>query len=630
MIRFIKIDIEGFLSIGGPFSYKLDNPGITIISGKNGAGKSSILNALTWALYGELIGKLDPQTWEDARPESYKGTKVSVTFEKAGRVYEIIRMQEYRGKVQGSTGKNRLVCLIDGNPYQKITDKRKLGKQIQEWIGASFPVFTNSILLGQNITRLLDEKTEKQKQILEEACGASYIKLARDLAMKDLEKVELSVASLRASEDELKNLIEGKKQHLQDLKRVTDEARKNREKEIKSQVEELEQELSETTQELSNLQEKISEKRRDQVEAELDRHSNLIETTENLLDSLYRWELEYDSVVSEESDLNMKLSQFIKTGFRELMKNRECPTCGTPLSKAKIQEHFQKEKETLSLKLDKIKTKKEKIEKTKPGDREALEEGLLELKHDKRILGLKSEKNEIAAKMAAISILNSQKKTIISKISRLSQDLQEILNSSPNRVKLRELKLKIEDLELERDNLGNKRAKAEKEVILLRWLVKEPLSNKGLKNFLFNAFLSEVSKRSRYYEAFSGFRVELSIDSSKANKPLASTVWHKKKQRPYGDLSGGQRQLSNLGVAVAIHDELSKNNPFNILFMDEVFESLDNENIQLVSEMISQIAQVKEGKSIHLITHHLGFISSNTHSVHLKLVNKLTQVEYTT
>lgn len=54
-----------------------------LIKAPNGKGKSTILSALVWAIYGKnLKGVSEVNTWKQVRPKDYKGTKVQVYFQK--------------------------------------------------------------------------------------------------------------------------------------------------------------------------------------------------------------------------------------------------------------------------------------------------------------------------------------------------------------------------------------------------------------------------------------------------------------------------------------------------------------------------------------------------------------------
>ena len=51
-INFLSVDIEGFRTIVKPLHFDLQRPGLNMVKGINGAGKTSVFEALIWCLYG--------------------------------------------------------------------------------------------------------------------------------------------------------------------------------------------------------------------------------------------------------------------------------------------------------------------------------------------------------------------------------------------------------------------------------------------------------------------------------------------------------------------------------------------------------------------------------------------------
>ena len=69
----------------------------------------------------------------------------------------------------------------------------------------------------------------------------------------------------------------------------------------------------------------------------------------------------------------------------------------------------------------------------------------------------------------------------------------------------------------------------------------------------------------------------------------------------YEELSGGQQQLCNVAMAFAMNESLTASKDINIAFLDEVFESLSMDNVEIV---IGLIKKTFEEKVLFLITHH--------------------------
>jgi DNA repair exonuclease SbcCD ATPase subunit len=91
---------------------------------------------------------------------------------------------------------------------------------------------------------------------------------------------------------------------------------------------------------------------------------------------------------------------------------------------------------------------------------------------------------------------------------------------------------------------------------------------------------------------------------------------------PYEDLSGGQSQLIHVAIAFAISDVVDGENGCNLLILDEIFEHLSSENVDLISELIMMKSQ---NKSVHLITHLEKFNPVNSRIIRLGLVKGKTK-----
>jgi DNA repair exonuclease SbcCD ATPase subunit len=168
-------------------------------------------------------------------------------------------------------------------------------------------------------------------------------------------------------------------------------------------------------------------------------------------------------------------------------------------------------------------------------------------------------------------------------------------------------KLQIQETELKIDGLS-------KDIQLHDWLIKDPLSNKGLKAYIFNNMLDGVNNEAQKYSKRLGYHINFRIDLDSGNKKFETTIYEDNEERSYNDLSGGQQQLVIICTVFAIHDVYAKARQINILLMDEIFESLDSANIEKVSELIELKAQ---DMSLHLMTHNPHFSINYNNSIRL-------------
>ncbi|PZG56071.1 hypothetical protein C1I98_01995 [Spongiactinospora gelatinilytica] len=96
-MKLLSIELENFRPYGGRSSISFaQEPGhnVTLVYGTNGGGKTTLLNAFTWALYGHLSADVEQQDrlinngiWQEARVGSSVDMSVTIEFEHEGRTY---------------------------------------------------------------------------------------------------------------------------------------------------------------------------------------------------------------------------------------------------------------------------------------------------------------------------------------------------------------------------------------------------------------------------------------------------------------------------------------------------------------------------------------------------------------
>lgn len=579
MIVFEHIRIEGFGSFQTPFLYPLNRPGINVIQGKNGSGKTTIFSALTWCLYGQTLkGKSNVESWEDVRGPRYKGTFVQVKFKVGKEMYCLSRLKNYN--VAG-VSKNQLILAKDKKIQNQFRNKDDVQAEIVRLLGMSFNLFKNSISFGQNLTRLLQESGPEQKKVFDEAFEVMFINKAREKAVKVQADQEEQYLKLKTEHDLLteklnnyENQIQGKeetqKERTTERTRILGEIAYTRRKEssakdIRKSVEGLRVKRESYKRKVEKLKE--LEDKYFKVDFELSQEPEILKALEQ-----------------EARDISVNLSKPIPV----------CITCGQEIKLLSRDTYRVKQKEKLN-------NLKESIERSKE----------LQVKLQKGLARIKASQTKLwkyKDKLKRVEILLDQpknstlppheykatrlelRKRLKGVKARLSADLKQLrkLNFKRNKLLERELFL-----------LPNLQG-LEKKVKLHKWLINDPLSNKGLKAFIFNSMLGLINKRLRYYGRYLGYVIEFHIDMESGNKNFKATVQANDKERPYNDLSGGQKQLVDICLAFSIHDVVTDTKKVNILLMDEIFESLDIDNVELVSELISVKS---EGISTHLISH---------------------------
>lgn len=568
MINFGNLSIRGFCSIDS-FDINLTTNKPVIIRGRTGAGKSSFLSALFWVLYGAHTkeGVSSVNTWEDVRKPGYLGTMVSVYWENKGRVYQVIRCSNYKGEVRGSMGKNRLIYILDN---EEVSDKRKgdIQSLIIEGLGMSKQLFLNSIMFGQGLRRLVQEKASDKKDLFEEIFNLGYIPKARDIAIKELNVVLSRYQALETEYKHKKRLLEEYEYNQKTYKNSVSNFKADNEKELKklkSQLKGYEKRLGE----IKSTRPKLSLEREEATCMRYEKELSSLKTTYRL----------YGPLVHELTTVG-GLTKFVNSILGLIDTNPK---------RAKT------ELVRLKQSLDFLNDYNEKT-------------SILKSKLSKRsevIYGLKSTLSELSS----VTRLIESCKGGINRVNKLRPP-KELSYSD----KIRECKKDMGELTLSLD-------KWKPLIENYNWLISQPLSNKGIKNYIFESSLTKLNQLMREYSEVLGFSVEFSIDLNSAKKDFYTLIEKDGHIVDYSELSGGQKQLVHLSMAFATHMMTTESMGINILFLDEVFENLDSECVDLVVSLIRKMAV---GKSVYVITHKDSLPIGNASIIVLDYINGLT------
>lgn len=548
MIQFGNIIIDGFCSISH-LELNLSSKGITVIRGATGEGKTTILSALVWGAYGKnLKGKSDVNTWEKYRPKSYQGTKVELYFGKNGRTHKITRCLKYKGEVNGAKGKDRLIYEIDAVEVQEKS-KGEIQALIIADLGMSYSLFMNSVLFGQGMKRLIQESSSDKKELFEEIFELEYISKARDIAkgyyteaMKEYQDISQRYRTL-----------EGKKQSIQ---RMVDDLKKQAstvKDDISSKVKVLEKRLSllAKAKKSSELKETITQKNR--IEQRL---SDAKESQRDII----------NKINDAKKKTKVSLEEFIE-GIVKLLKSGDIKSSLKRLMEVK--KAFRD--------IERLQGKYSKISDRISGYRDELEE-LRDKEYE-----VKKIQREIEQVESEIKRLLSEKKVGVNKglITKYKTQLSTLTK------KLSTVEEKMENQKEKVDNY--------------KWVMDDPLGNRGIKAFLFESSMDILNETLESYSDVLGFSILFYVDIQGVKKDFNTQIIMDGIEVSYEELSGGQKQLVCLAMAFAMNEMMTQAKGINIAFLDEVFENISSEYVELV---IGLIRRVYKDKTLYLISHH--------------------------
>lgn len=601
MIRFQKLEIEGFGSIQTPITVRFNKKGLILVRGNNGVGKTTIFSALGWVCYGTGLKKnASILTWEQKRFKDYSGAMVKLTLSKDNVKYEIIRCKEYTKKIDGVQGKNRVLIYEDGNllPDAKL---RQANPYIQNLLGMSFELFKTSIIFGQKMKRLIEEDGPTKKKILEEICEISYIEKAKALSEKKLTEARRELSLANNDLTEIQTSIEAKEEELDRLYALEKTWIEDRDKRVDELVSKAEAFISKCPPDFDSYGDMLN-----QIEKSCLSFKNQYNDLKAKLADLPKEQTAYDRATSRRSALKEANEKLFKS-LEDLNKGDKgdpllCPTCGQgmggkniELCKHNITTDFNTNKKSIEILNQAILGHKNKLASMQK----------IELQADAIYSKYQKELEKFRTLESNVKEFNGY----IDRATELKDEAHTLLHKVPE-FNIEKVKSQIEVLKEELEPIEDLVLKWTKKVKIYNWMISVPLSNSGLKSFIFNQMVQKINQRLSVYAPKIGFLPKMVVDLNSARKDINMVVYQGKYPIPYEDLSGGQSQLVNIAIAFSVHDVVAED-VFNLLVLDEVFESLSAENVELVASMI---ADKSHKKAIYLITHLKDFFPE-THQV---------------
>ena len=167
------------------------------ISGDNGAGKSSIIDAITWALWGRSRAKSD----DDLIHQGENETRVEFDFTSGGQLYRVIR-KHARPKGKRASGQSSLDLFIcNEGTYLPLTAERisQTQEKVESILHIDYDTFTNSAYLRQgHADEFTRQPPAKRKEVLANILGLSvyddYEDRAKEKA-RDAEQTKLQLSA---------------------------------------------------------------------------------------------------------------------------------------------------------------------------------------------------------------------------------------------------------------------------------------------------------------------------------------------------------------------------------------------------------------------------------------------------
>jgi exonuclease SbcC len=334
----VYLKISGFLSYQEPVELSFDDFDLACISGANGAGKSSLLDAITWVLFGQARKR------DDSLINSHSnGAEVIYDFQYEGDTYRV-----QRSKVPGKSTLLDFYILGSREKWRTLSERtlRETESRIEETLRMDFDTFTNaSFFLQGKADQFAQQRPGDRKRILGSILGLEVWETYRERTVQRRRFREEELTGLDSRLDEIEKELaqeEVRKMRLQGLQEDLEQVAALR----KSQEEKLDQQrqLAASLAEQNRLLEVLLQQLETSRKRQQQRTQTLAARHEER--NLYLQQIqtagEVDSAFDQWQQLRQKLEDLEKQAeiYRSLQAQRSQPMLTVESERSRLKEEI--------------------------------------------------------------------------------------------------------------------------------------------------------------------------------------------------------------------------------------------------------------------------------------------------
>ena len=592
-VSFKELKIKNFLSIGEDPVIVNFEKGLHIVTGinrdkedrRNGVGKSTIADALYFAIFGQTLRELKKNFIANNLTSGTCEVQLSFTIDdpKHGvNEFDIIR----------TLNPSKVYIYKNGN--DKTRDSISNTNEYINTVLSSTPeIFQNCVImtLNNHIPFMGKSKTEKRKFIEQ---------------IFNLEIFSKMLGELRNEHNEIKRnfdieitRLEETNNHLNTQQQQVDNFEENK----NQRVNRIENQINVKNNDLKNYKEEKNTVESLDEKPYIDKSEKL---NQEIVDLKNIKNEKYEKIVQLKTNLTTNKSTLTKIGTDEAT----CPMCLRPLEDHD-KDLIEEEKEKINIILDDIlndiKYNKEDYENSV---KEINSYSAAKTKIDNKLSSIKNQKDNISyleRNITEIENIINQYQTDIDSIKNETNSFDDLISDTTN---------KINDIKQEIDSL--------KKVINLMDVVKFVVSEEGVKSFIVKKILSHFNGKLTHFMK--------KLDSNCVcifNEYFEEEIVNEKgKICLYNNFSGAERKAIDLACLFSFMDMRKSQGDvyYNISFYDELFDSsLDEKGVDLVLEILNERVE-KYNECVMVISHRKESIkSANGDVIFLEKHNGITR-----
>jgi len=545
MITFEKLRYKNFLSSGDTFTeidFLLDSTNLII--GTNGAGKSTILDALTFALFNKSFRKIN------------KNQLVNTINEKHCVVEIDFSINNHQYLVRRGIKPNLFEIIVDGKVLDKRGDDRDNQLYLEENIlKVNYKSFTQIVILGSStFVPFMQLSASHRREVIEDLLDIRVFSTMNGIVRDKIRNIRDDIKMLEVKKSSLKEKVKMQKNFI-------DEITKRGEVNIESKKETVKKSLFERF--------------------ELEKQVGIeVESIEELQKQLEEYQTSTDKL-KKLGGLKGKIQQKISTltkNHKFFSDNSVCPTCTQDISEDKKSE-----------KLGELGAEAKKL---KEGFNDLEEAIRSEEERESKFIAVSKTLTESSK---FVSNTNVHIRGLIKNIDSLEKEIEEIRHQIENQSE------ESEKLEAFTTNLASvtEETSTKNLEISKHQFVYDLLKDGGVKTNIIRKYIPLINKHVNKYLQMMEFYINFNLDEE-FNETVVSPIHE---NFSYSSFSEGEKMRIDLALLFTWREVARVRNSVNtnLLIMDEVFDSsLDGFGTE---EFLKIIRYVVKDANIFIISH---------------------------
>ena len=545
MITFQKIRWKNFLSTGNQYTeVNFQEHHTNLIVGTNGAGKSTVLDALTFALFNKPFRKINKGQLTNASNE--RDCMVEVEFSINSREYIIRR----------GIKPNIFDIEVNGVPLNKEADDRARQKILEETVlKLNYKSFTQIVILGSStFVPFMQLTGTNRREVIEDLLDIRIFSAMNNILRDKLKDKKNIIKSLDLKKENLTDKVTMQNKFISEIeKRGYDQIDSNKEK-IK----------------ILGIENDTHMEMNDVIKGNID---DVVKEQEEVTDA--------GSKLVKLNNLKGKITQKVSTITKEhkfFTENTVCPTCTQPIEE--------------SFRLNKIADVQNKAKDLKKGFKELEETIKLEQDRERQFNKLSKEitklNNDISQNNTRISVNQKQIRDLEEEVQTITTQLK---NRNTEHEKLAEFKTNLKNTT---EDIATK-----KQEIIHHDFAYSLLKDDGVKTKIIKKYLPFINQQVNRYLQKMEFYINFKLNeefSESIESPIHEDF-------SYASFSEGEKMRIDLALLFTWREVARVKNSVNtnLLIMDEVFDSsLDSMG---TDEFLKIIRFIIKDANIFVISH---------------------------